>query len=118
MRRRLARLRPFGPVIGPTNRRDTAASAAGAGLALLLCVALIIGSGGDHSSGVFLIALPNSPLAQPWSAIVGNTVSALVALGVHQDTRDPALAIGASACLSLGAMFLTRSLHPPGAQWR
>ncbi|MDP2733154.1 MAG: HPP family protein [Hoeflea sp.] len=123
--RRLARLRPFGPVIGPTNRRDTAASAAGAGLALLLCVALIIGSGGDHSSGVFLIApmgattvilfaLPNSPLAQPWSAIVGNTVSALVALGVHQATRDPALAIGASACLSLGAMFLTRSLHPPG----
>lgn len=125
MRRRLARLRPFGPVIGPTNRRDTAAGAAGAGLALLLCVALITSSGGDLFSGVFLIApmgattvilfaLPNSPLAQPWSAIVGNTVSALVALGVHQATRDPALAIGASACLSLGAMFLTRSLHPPG----
>ena len=121
----LARLRPFGPVIGPTNPRDTAAGAAGAGLALLVCAVLIIGAGVDLSSGVFLIApmgattvilfaLPNSPLAQPWSAIVGNTVSALVALAVHQATRDPVLAIGASACLSLAAMFLTRSLHPPG----
>ena len=122
---RLVRLRPFGPVIGPTNRRDTAAGAAGAGLALLLCAVLAIGGGVDLSSGIFLIApmgattvilfaLPNSPLAQPWSAVVGNTVSALVALGVHQATRDPALAIGVSACLSLGAMFVTRSLHPPG----
>tara|TARA_R110002020_G_scaffold475558_1_gene710933 strand:+ start:52591 stop:53790 length:1200 start_codon:yes stop_codon:yes gene_type:complete len=121
----LAWLRPFGPVIGPPNRRDTAAGAAGAGLALLLCAVLILWAGFDLSSGVLLIApmgattvilfaLPNSPLAQPWSAIVGNTVSALVALGVHQITRDPALSIGASACLSLGAMFLTRSLHPPG----
>lgn len=122
---RLVRLRPFGPVIGPINRRDTAAGAAGAGLALLLCAVLAIGGGVDLSSGIFLIApmgattvilfaLPNSPLAQPWSAVVGNTVSALVALGVHQATRDPALAIGVSACLSLGAMFVTRSLHPPG----
>ncbi|MBC7281602.1 HPP family protein [Hoeflea sp.] len=123
--RRLARLRSFGPVIGPTKTRDTAAGAAGAGLALLMCTVLIIGAGVDLSYGAFLIApmgattvilfaLPNSPLAQPWSAIVGNTVSALVALGVHQATRDPALAIGASACLSLAAMFMTRSLHPPG----
>ncbi len=124
-RRVLVRLRPFGPVIGAANRRDTFAGAAGAGLALLLFAVLLTGAGIDLFSGVFLIApmgattvilfaLPNSPLAQPWSAIIGNTVSALVALGVHQITRDPILAISVSACLSLGAMFLTRSLHPPG----
>lgn len=102
-----------------------AAGAAGAGLALLLCAALILGAEVDMATGAFLIApmgasavilfaLPNSPLAQPWSAVIGNGISALVALGVHHATSDPALAIGASACLALGAMFLTRSLHPPG----
>jgi CBS domain-containing membrane protein len=102
-----------------------AAGAAGSGLALLVCAVLIFRVEVDLASGAFLIApmgatavilfaLPNSPLAQPWSAVVGNGISALVALVVHHATRDPALAIGASACLSLGAMFLTRSLHPPG----
>lgn len=121
----LSRLRPFGPVIGPTSRRDIAAGAAGAGLALLLCAALLFGTDVEVATGAFLIApmgasavilfaLPNSPLAQPWSAVVGNGTSALVALGVHHVTRDPALAVGASACLALGVMFVTRSLHPPG----
>ena len=123
--RNLAKLRSLGPVIGPTSPRDMAAGAAGAGLALFLCATLILGVDVDLSTGTFLIApmgatavillaLPNSPLAQPWSAIIGNTISALIALAVHQVARDPATVIGASACLSLAAMFLTRSLHPPG----
>ena len=124
-RRNFAKLRPFGPVIGPTSPRDMAAGAAGAGLALFLCAALILGVEVDLSTGAFLIApmgatavillaLPNSPLAQPWSAVIGNTISALIAVAVHHVTRDPAMAVGASACLSLAAMFMTRSLHPPG----
>lgn len=119
------RLRSLGPVIGPTSTRDAAAGAAGAALALFVCAAVIFGVEINLSTGMFLIApmgasavillaLPNSPLAQPWSAIVGNTISALAALAVHQVTRDPATSIGASACLSLVAMFVTRSLHPPG----
>ncbi|WP_334192160.1 HPP family protein [Pararhodobacter sp.] len=121
----LARLRPFGPVIGPTGPREVAAAALGAGLALLVCAALLMGARVDVATGAFLIApmgasavilfaLPNSPLAQPWSAIVGNSLSGLAALGVHRLALDPALAIGASAGLALLVMFLTRSLHPPG----
>ena len=121
----LAWLRPFGPVIGPTGLSEMAAGAAGAGLALLVCAGLLWGAAVDFATGAFLIApmgasavilfaLPNSPLAQPWSAIVGNSLSALAALGVHQLPLDPALAIGISACLALLVMFLSRSLHPPG----
>ncbi len=125
LRRIQAGLRAFGPVIGPTSPRDAAASAAGAALALFLGAALVFGVEVDLATGLFLIApmgasavillaLPNSPLAQPWSAIVGNSISATAALAVHQVTRDPALSVGASACLSLAAMVATRSLHPPG----
>ncbi|MCW1935055.1 HPP family protein [Pararhodobacter zhoushanensis] len=124
-RRVLDRLRPLGPAIGPARRRDIASGAAGSGLALMLGAAMLAGFALPAASGAFLIApmgatavllfaLPNSPLAQPWSAIVGNTVSALIALGVHQVTQVPALAIGAAAALALAAMLLTRSLHPPG----
>ncbi|MDZ4137102.1 MAG: HPP family protein [Paracoccaceae bacterium] len=89
--RSLERLRPFGPVIGPTSRRDMTAGAVGAGMALVLCAAIILGTEVNLASGAFLIApmgasavilfaLPNSPLAQPWSAVVGNSISALAAL--------------------------------------
>lgn len=118
-------LRPFGPVIGATATRDIAAGAAGAAFALLLCAALVFGARDSLPDGAFLIApmgatavilfaLPNSPLAQPWSAVMGNTISALVALAVHLVVSDPALAVAASAGLSLTAMFLIRALHPPG----
>lgn len=66
------------------------------------------------ASAVLLFAAPASPLAQPWSIVVGNGVSAL--MGVASATLIPDLAL-ASACavmLAIAAMFLTRSLHPPG----
>ncbi|NDV86717.1 CBS domain-containing protein [Aurantimonas aggregata] len=118
-------LRPFGPVIGPARLRDAAIGAFGAGLALLLGAALLHGFGARLAGGAYLIApmgatavilfaLPNSPLAQPWSAIVGNTISALAALAVHQVTRDPALSIGTAVGLAIGGMYLARALHPPG----
>ncbi len=125
LHRGLARLRPFGPVIGPANARDTLVGAVGATLALLICAALFLGPEVDLTSGAFLIApmgatavilfaLPNSPLAQPWSAVMGNTIAALLALAVHHVTQNQTVAIGASAFLSVGAMYLFRCLHPPG----
>ncbi|HEX2020307.1 MAG TPA: HPP family protein [Aurantimonas sp.] len=99
--------------------------AGGAGLALLLAAAAIHGSGAPLAGGLYLIepmgatavivfALPNSPLAQPWSAIVGNSISAFAAYVVYQVTRNPALVIGAAVGLSVGGMLLARALHPPG----
>ncbi|MEH6719083.1 MAG: HPP family protein [Aurantimonas endophytica] len=118
-------LQPFGPVIGPTRLRDAAFGAFGAGLALLLGAAALHLLGASLAGGAYLIApmgatavilfaLPNSPLAQPWSAIVGNTISALAAFAVHYVTRDPMLAVGAAVGLAIGGMYLARALHPPG----
>ncbi len=117
-------LRALGPVIAWPRPAEVIAGAAGAGVALLICAAVILWSGASPTGGlliapmgataVILFALPNSPLAQPWSAVVGNTASAAMALAVHQVTDDPAVAIGAAALLSLTAMFVLRALHPPG----
>lgn len=66
------------------------------------------------ATGVLLFALPNSPLAQPWSAIVGNTVSALVAVATLALVDDPLVRAALASGLSILAMHLCRALHPPG----
>jgi len=66
------------------------------------------------ASSVLLFAIPNSPLSQPWSAIVGNTVAALVGVAVCLVVADPALRIALAVGLSIFAMILCRALHPPG----
>ncbi len=66
------------------------------------------------ASAVLLFAVPASPLAQPWSIIGGNMVSAFVGVTVATLVRDPAIAIGLAVALAILAMSLTRSLHPPG----
>ncbi|WP_443749943.1 HPP family protein [Asticcacaulis solisilvae] len=66
------------------------------------------------ASAVLVYAVPSSPLAQPWSVVGGNTISAvmgLIALTlVHHQILTPALAVG----LAIGGMFIGRCLHPPG----
>lgn len=66
------------------------------------------------ASAVLLFAVPASPLAQPWSIIGGNLVSALV--GVSCATwlgHSPSVAALAGG-LAIAAMFALRCLHPPG----
>ena len=65
------------------------------------------------ASAVLLFAVPSSPLAQPWSIVGGNLVSAAIGVTCARWIPDPALA-GALACaLAIGAMFALRCLHPP-----
>lgn len=66
------------------------------------------------ASAVLLFAVPASPLAQPWSIVGGNTISAFVGVAVTTLVADPALAIGLAVALAILVMSLTRSLHPPG----
>ncbi|MDM5140368.1 HPP family protein [Aeromonas bestiarum] len=66
------------------------------------------------ASAVLLFAAPASPLAQPWSILVGNGVSALMGVLSAQLIPEMALASGVAVMLAIAAMFLTRSLHPPG----
>lgn len=66
------------------------------------------------ASAVLIFATPASPLAQPWSVIGGNTVSALVGVACAFAIRDPAAAGALAVALAIAAMFLLRCLHPPG----
>jgi CBS domain-containing membrane protein len=66
------------------------------------------------ASAVLLFAVPASPLAQPWSIIGGNTISALAGVTVMQFVHDPLIASGLAVGLAIAAMSFTRSLHPPG----
>ncbi|MDB6175999.1 HPP family protein [Paracoccus sp. Z330] len=66
------------------------------------------------ATSVLLFAVPSSPLAQPWSAVVGNASSAMVAVIVCQFVDDPGLRIALAVGLSITAMILLRALHPPG----
>lgn len=65
------------------------------------------------ASSVLLFAVPNSPLAQPWSAIVGNTVAALVGVAVCLLVTDPALRVALAVALAITATILCRAVHPP-----
>lgn len=65
------------------------------------------------ASSVLLFAVPNSPLAQPWSAIVGNTVAALVGVAVCMVVADPALRVALAVGLAITATILCRAVHPP-----
>ncbi|QDY70729.1 CBS domain-containing protein (plasmid) [Qingshengfaniella alkalisoli] len=65
------------------------------------------------ASSVLLFAVPNSPLAQPWSAIVGNTVAAIVGVAVCLLVLDPVLRIALAVGLAVTATILCRAIHPP-----
>ncbi|WP_446741099.1 HPP family protein [Sphingomonas sp. H160509] len=47
------------------------------------------------ASAVLIFAVPASPLAQPWSVIGGNVISAVVGVGIASMVSSPALASGA-----------------------
>lgn len=66
------------------------------------------------ASAVLVFAVPNSPLAQPWSVVGGNTVSALVGIACVYLLPDPLLAASMAVALAITCMFALRCLHPPG----
>jgi CBS domain-containing membrane protein len=65
------------------------------------------------ASAVLLFCVPASPLAQPWSVIGGNTVSALVGVVCARAIGNPLLAAPLAGALAILVMFLLRCLHPP-----
>ncbi len=66
------------------------------------------------ASSVLLFVVPNSPLAQPWSAIVGNSVAALAGVAVCYLIPDPVLRVAVAVGLAITVMILVRAVHPPG----
>ncbi|WP_051630171.1 HPP family protein [Pseudooceanicola nanhaiensis] len=114
--------------LGPAVARVSAAEALRAGLGALIGLGLtglfLLSPIVDLDLGLYLVApfgassvllfaVPNSPLAQPWSAIVGNTVAALVGVAVCLLVTDPALRIALAVGLAITATILCRAVHPP-----
>lgn len=66
------------------------------------------------ASAVLLFAVPASPLAQPWSVVGGNLVSALVGVTCAILIPNQAAAAALAVALAIAAMFFLRCLHPPG----
>lgn len=66
------------------------------------------------ATAVLLFAAPASPLAQPWSVVVGNVVSTLVGVTAGWLVRDVALAAASAVAVAIALMMLLRCVHPPG----
>jgi CBS domain-containing membrane protein len=66
------------------------------------------------ASAVLVFAVPASPLAQPWSVVGGNTISAIVGIAIAQAVPETAFAAAFAVAAAIAVMSLTRSLHPPG----
>ena len=115
----------FAPLLaGATFRSRLIAS-----IGILLCIAfagLVSGWLYDHAthsvfmiapvgaSAILLFVVPSSPMAQPWAIIGGNTISALIGVIIFHVVKEPLLASGLAVALSVLAMSVTRSMHPPG----
>lgn len=66
------------------------------------------------ASAVLVFTAPASPLAQPWSVVAGNTLSAVVGLFCVAWLPDPVLAASVAVALAIAVMMAARCLHPPG----
>ncbi|RUW97599.1 HPP family protein [Mesorhizobium sp. M00.F.Ca.ET.151.01.1.1] len=117
--------RLFVPILAGATLRERVLACIGAtiGIALTGVISGLAMGGGPHvallvapmgASAVLLFAVPASPLAQPWSIIGGNSISALVGVTVAHFIHDPVMASGLAVALAIAAMSFTRCLHPPG----
>ncbi|WP_439029825.1 HPP family protein [Gordonia terrae] len=117
-------LRGLGPVAGGISLREAIRAGAGAGIALGLVGLVLAASGVDLRTGLFLIApfgatavlvfaAPNSPLAQPWPATVGNAVSAVVGVAATLTVSHPAVRVALAVGLSVALMIGCHAVHPP-----
>ena len=117
-------LRRFWPTALPISHQEKLRMVLGAGLGVLFAGALsrYIGQGTAPwlvapigASAVLVFGLPSSPLAQPWSVVGGNTLSALVGTVIALIFPDHlAVSAALAVALSIAVMLWGRCLHPPG----
>ena len=120
----LAQFRPSPfQVSGPEKLR----AIIGAGVGVLVSVFLMRLLAGLHesaghvwlfaplgASALLIFVMPSSPVAQPWTVVVGNTSSVLIGALCGMVVHDPVWAAGLAVALAIMTMFALRCLHPPG----
>lgn len=116
--------RALGPAISAAPPREALraglGAAAGLGVAGLIAVSPLGGSRLGLSliapfgaTAVLIFAVPNSPLAQPWSAMVGNALGAVLGVAACLAITDPVARVAVAVGLTIIAMSLARAVHPP-----
>ncbi|WP_435256912.1 HPP family protein [Thioclava sp. FR2] len=124
------------PAMGETSRGELLRATLGTALAIALTDILLWtlrhftpalpGGTGDPMRELILVSpfaatafliltVPNSPLAQPWSVIIGNTIGCACGALCVWLLPYPVLAAATGVGLSVIAMSAVRALHPPGA---
>jgi CBS-domain-containing membrane protein len=73
---------------------------------------LVVASMG--ASAVLLFAVPHGPLSQPWQLVAGHLISAIIGVTCARFVTPVELAAATAVGLSIIAMRLTHSIHPPG----
>ncbi|TCN31247.1 HPP family protein [Sinorhizobium americanum] len=96
-----------GALIGVLSTGFISTVAVGADASLPLLIAPM------GASAVLLFAAPSSPLAQPWSIVGGNVVSATVGVTCALLIPNPVVAAAIAVALAIGVMLLLGCLHPP-----
>lgn len=66
------------------------------------------------ASAVLLFVLPASPLAQPWSVLGGNVISAAIGVACSHWIAPPLLASAVAVTAAIAVMLMLRCVHPPG----
>ncbi|WJS86793.1 HPP family protein [Paracoccus sp. TOH] len=114
----------LGPAIAPGSPREALRAGIGALVGLGVSGLFLLSPSADLRLGLYLIApfgatsvlvfaVPNSPLAQPWSAVVGNTIAATVGVLACRMTPNSALCVALAVAITIAAMILLRAVHPP-----
>jgi CBS domain-containing membrane protein len=73
---------------------------------------VLIGSIG--ATAVLLFAVPHGALSQPWAVFGGHTISALIGLAIVHTLGGGNFPAALAVALSIGAMHITKCIHPPG----
>lgn len=117
-------LRAFRPGQGAPPWREVLRTALGCALAVMVAAGLIAASGLPVATGLILIApfggsamlviaVPNSPLAQPRALLLGNGGAALIGVAAALLVPVPALAAGVALGGAVAFMLVARAVHPP-----
>jgi CBS domain-containing membrane protein len=119
-------LHGFGPVIPRPTATEAMRAALGAGVGLLVTGILLylitptvslqnspLLIAPFAASAVLIYAVPNSPLAQPWAVIVGNSTAALIGLLTIRAYPHALPAAALAVLFTLLATAVLRATHPP-----
>ncbi|OYU41247.1 MAG: hypothetical protein CFE33_04135 [Pseudorhodobacter sp. PARRP1] len=120
-------LHGFGPSMPAPSPAEALRAAIGAALCLVLTAFVLWllhpdGNAMIHpaliapfGASAFLIsAVPNSPMAQPWAVVVGNTISGLASILVLHTGLAVLPTAALAVLLAMVAMASLRAMHPPG----